>query len=137
MSGIKRPTQAPKPPQLTEDQIESASYVGSPEHKIEHWWDGQPGAYIDEKTGQATRPNKEKTTICPLTSQEDRNRATKWVRHALEQGDFAYHDGNTEYPDRIWYDEPETGRKWEGFVTNKTLGQYKGWPAEDGGDCGS
>jgi hypothetical protein len=127
---VKRPRQIPARAPLTNAQICAATYVGSKEHKIKRWWGGMPGARLG-KDGKAHRPNKERTTICPLVTAAERDIATGWVRAALANGWFEYHDADQEYPARIWYLDADTGTRWEGFRVTDVLGQYKGWPDEE------
>ncbi len=70
------------------------------------------------------------TTICPLTSEADRERATGWVRAALMAGQARFYEGDKDFPKHIWYQD-ETGQLWFGFCVNSVQGQYKGWPIEE------
>lgn len=110
-------------------QIDRASYVGSAEHKQYRWWGGLPAAYVGPG-GRATRPKKQDTTICPLTSDADRLLATGWVRAALRQGQLRYYEADQDFPSRIWYRQ-DTGQHWAGYCVNGAQGQYKGWPIEE------
>jgi len=117
-------------PQLSRKQISAACYVGSDEHKVERWWGGLPAAYVGA-SGKATRPKKEQTTICPLTTEADRQEATRWVQAALTAGQLRYYEGDKDFPARIWYREATTGRLWIGRCVNSIVGQYKCWPGEE------
>ncbi len=127
----RRPRQlAPRAP-LQPAQIATATYVGSAEHKRERWWGGLPQAHVGAD-GMATRPKKQRTTICPLVADADRQRATHWVRASLDAGQYRYLEGDKTFPGRIWYREPDSGQLWMGYCVNTVQGQYKGWPiAED------
>ncbi len=126
---MKRPSQIPARLQLTAEKIEEATYEGSPEHKSQAWWGGLPEAYVGPD-GVAKRHGKQKTTICPLVAEDDRNLATQWVREALTRGQVKYVESDRDYPRYIWYRE-STGAFWSGYCINSVLGQYKGWPIEE------
>ncbi len=124
-----RPKQVSEPPFLTEAQIDAASYLGSKEHKIVRWWGGLPGARLG-KDGVAKRPKKQLTTICHMVTDEERIKATGWVKEALSQNHFEYSEGDQIYPKHIWHKD-ETGQRWFGFCINGVSGEYKGWPLEE------
>lgn len=126
----RRPSQLPGRPALSGVQIKAARYVGSPEHKVRRWWGGLPKAFADVN-GVATRPSKEDTTICTLSTEGDRDRATKLVQDALTAGQFKFYEGDKDYPKKIWYLEESTGQLWYGFCVNSVLGEYKGWPIDE------
>lgn len=126
----RRPSQLPKRAALSSEQIHAARYVGSPEHKAQRWWGGLPKAFADD-SGVATRPDKEDTTICPLYTEADRDKATVWVQDALRLGQFRFYEGDKDYPKKIWYLEADTGQVWSGLCLNSVLGQYKGWPIDE------
>jgi hypothetical protein len=88
------------------------------------------GAYIGPD-GKAPRPRKQLTTICPLTADADRQRATEWVHAALAAGQVRHYQGDKTFPARIWYRDAATDTLWMGYCVNGTLGQYKGWPIEE------
>ena len=67
-----------------------------------YWWGGLPGAYVGS-SGKATRPKKQDTTICPLTTATDRDVATEWVREALTTGQMRWYEGDQDFPNHIWY----------------------------------
>lgn len=123
---MPRPKQVPKRKPLTVAEIKSASYVGSAEHKITAFWGGLPLAKVG-KTGIATRPKKQLTTICYRTTSKERDEASDWVRHALSSGQFRYFEGDKTFPKYIWYEDRD-GQFWFGFAVNQIAGQYKGWP---------
>lgn len=125
-----RPRQIPIRPALTAEQIDSACYVGSPEHKAKRWWGGLPLGYVN-KSGEATRPKKQQTTICPFTTETERLTATTWIRDSLSAGQIKYYEGDKDFPARVWYRDPATNKVWIGYCLNTVLGQYKGWPADE------
>lgn len=126
---VKRPAQIPKRVPLSDKQIAQASFVGSPEHKNVRWWGGLPEAHTGPN-GIAKRPRKQRTTICPLFTKQERDRATGWVREALRSDQLRYFEGDKDFPKRVWYRDG-TGQLWTGFCVNGVLGQYKGWPIEE------
>ena len=125
----KRPKQLPPREPLTPAQIESATYIGSAEHKEHRWWGGLPAAYVGS-AGRVTRPKKQTTTVCTLTRDSDRVRATGWVREALMLGQLRYYEADQDFPKHIWYRDA-AGQLWFGFCVNSIQGQYKGWPIEE------
>ena len=126
----KRPTQIEPPAPLSDKQIRSAFYGGSPEHKVKRWWGGLPKAYLglDKK---ARRPGKPLTTICPLVSEAERDHATAWIQHALRRGQYRFYEGDKDFPKHLWYRDEATGQVWFGFLVKSGLGEYKGWPIEE------
>jgi hypothetical protein len=125
---VKRPAQLPPRAALTPDQIEMAHYGGSEEHKAERWWGGLPKAYIGSD-GVAQRPRKALTTICPLITKAEREKATIWVREALKLGQMRFFDGDKDFPKRIWCSAD--GQIWVGYLVNSGNGEYKGWPIDE------
>ena len=127
----KRPKQKPRRPDLSPEErhalAKRASYVGSPEHKVQWWWGGKPAAK-QLPGGRIGRPGKQITTVCPLTTDEDRARATQWVRQAIANGQYQYCQGDKDFPKKIWH--CADGRIWCGYCTNQGQGHYKGWPLE-------
>jgi len=126
---MTRPRQIPVRPALTEPEIAAARYVGSPEHKAERWWGGVPQARIG-RGGEARRPKKEHTSICPKVTSEDREQASHWVREALRHRQFRFFEGDKLYPKHIWYKD-QAGQYWFGFAINQIAGTYKGWPISE------
>ncbi len=104
---------------------ETATYVGSLEHKDRHWWNG-PGMARQLRGGRVGRPGKPTTTVCPLVREEDRDRATMWVRAAIQAGQCLFQQSDQRFPKKIWYEAD--GQVWMGFRVTDQLGQYKGWP---------
>lgn len=88
---MRRPRRIPVRPELTDSQrralAERAVYVGSHEYKSEHWWGGLPEVR-QLRGGRVGRRGKQTTTICLLTSDEDRTRATTWLRGAIRSGEY-------------------------------------------------
>lgn len=123
---MPRPKQIPARAALTEAQITAASYVGSPEHKVERYWDGLPQAWIGP-SGKATRPKKQMTNICRKVTVVERDEASGWVSDALRAGQMRYFEGDKTYPKHIWYLD-DSGQYWFGFAVNQIAGTYKGWP---------
>jgi hypothetical protein len=97
---------------------------------VHRWWGGLPEAFEDE-AGIARRPGKQLTTICRLTETSDRDRATCWVREALQAGQMLYREADKDFPWKVWYRDPETHLMWMGQCVNSVLGQYKGWPGSE------
>lgn len=128
---LKRPVQRPleRPRTQAERQALSARacYVGSAEHKASRWWGGMPG--VQYKDGRPARPKRQTTTICPLVTERERDRATEWVRRAIETGQCKFMEGDKDFPKHIWYEAD--GQGWFGFCINSAAGQYKGWPLEE------
>ena len=120
---MNRPRQQPKRPPLTSAQIKSASYEGSPEHKAKQWWGGLPA-------GKKPRPHRQKTTICPLVTEEDRKKAALLVQKALKTRNFKYNPGDSALPSHIWL-EDGNGGYWQGRLVNAEQGAYKGWPISE------
>lgn len=128
----KRPKKRPKRPDLSPEERRElaarASYEGSPEHKVELWWHGLPEAR-QLPGGRVGRRRKQTTTICTLTTEEDRVRATEWVRQAIANGQYRYYEGDKDFPRRIRH--RADGRIWYGVCLNQGQGHYKGWPIEE------
>ena len=128
---MKQPRQTPCQ-ELTLPQrralAREACYVGSPEHKDGNWWGGLPRAR-QLRGGGVGRPGKQRTTVCPLTAPEDQQRATRWVRTAIAEGQYKFVQADQKYPKRIWY--RAAGTVWEGWCINTQAGEYKGWPIRE------
>lgn len=77
--------------------------------------------------GEARRPKREHTTICPKTTPDERETASRWVRSALAAGQTRYSEGDKAYPKHIWYRDDD-GSFWFGFAVNQIAGTYKGCP---------
>ena len=126
---MPRPRQIPARRPLAPEEIEAASYVGSAEHKEKGWWGGLPKVRKG-RDGKPRRPKKALTTICRMTTNEDREKATRWVREALAAGQLRFFEGDKTYPKYIWYKD-ETGQLWFGFAVNQIAGTYKGLPINE------
>lgn len=125
----------PKPiPNLSRDQSDldlaanSATYVGSQEHKAKRWWGGLPGVRV-RKDGRIQRPKKQHTTVCHLVTEEDQNKATLWVREAIRKGNCRFVDGDGCFPKQVWHTDGDGGH-WRGLCVNPEKGEYKGWPVK-------
>ena len=129
---MERPSQTRRDRRLTTAQLRElaarATYVGSPEHKDEKWWGGLPMAR-QRTGGKVGRSHRQTTTVCPLTSCEDRDRATGWVRSAIRRRQLKYCEGDKDYPKKIWH--RADGRVWFGYCVNSEAGEYKGWPIDE------
>jgi hypothetical protein len=123
---MPRPRQIPPRTPLSKEQIEQANYVGSPEHKITRFWGGLPKGWIGAD-GEAKRPKRQKTSICHLKTEDERQKASMWVQAALNAGQLRYCDGDGAFPKHIWHCD-DKGQFWFGFAINQVLGTYKGWP---------
>lgn len=129
---MRRPAQKRVPEPLTPEERKAlsakAQYTGSAEHKDRRWWGGLPrGRQLPG--GKAGRAGKQKTTICPLTGVSDRERATEWVREAIERGNYRFVQTDQNFPKKIWYRD-DSGQYWCGYCINTASGDYKGWPID-------
>lgn len=126
---MKRPKPWPSRPDLTgaqrRDLAASASYKGSGEHKAQRWWDGLPAAK-QLPGGQIGRRGKQQTTVCPLATALERDRATDWVRKAIAAGQYRFSRSDKRFPKKIWFEADS--QIWFGLCLNSEAGQYKGWP---------
>ena len=129
---MRRPPRTPERSELTDGQrrtvAERAVYVGSPEHKDKRWWGGLPEAR-QLRGGRVGRHGKQTTTVCPLTSPEDRNRATGWLRSAIRAGQYRFVETDQDFPKKVWCHE--SGQAWFGLCVNTKSGEYKGWPIDE------
>lgn len=98
-----------------------AVYLGSSEHKNKRWWGGRPEA--------GNRAEWQTTTIYPLTTEDDRIRATGWVQTAINAGQCRFSQEDKNFPKWIWHEAD--GQIWMGYLVNDGLGQYKGWPIDE------
>jgi hypothetical protein len=106
-----------------------ATYLGSSEHKVGRWWGGLSNVRFKDD-GTPTRPKKQKTTICPLASESDRDQATIWIRCAIENGQYKFAEGDKDFPQLVWH--KVDGQSWFGRCINSAAGHYKGWPVDEG-----
>ena len=111
--------------QRTDDELaelgQRAVYLGSSEHKNQGWWGGLPEA--------GNRAKWQTTTICLLTTETARIRATGWVRSAITAGQCLFSQEDKNFPKWIWHEAD--GQIWMGYLVNDGLGQYKGWPIDE------
>ena len=124
---MKRPTADMLTPVDVDGLARAAEYVGSPEHKIGHWWGGQGSP--PASGGGLRRPKKQLTTVCPLRTAEDQAKATRWIREAIAAGRYLFVEGDQRFPKHVWHDSGDGGR-WIGRCINSVSGEYKGWPAD-------
>jgi hypothetical protein len=99
-------------------------YEGSTAHKEHRSWLGPP------KPRRSQDPELD-ATICPLTTEEERMRATTWLQEAIRAGQVSLQAWEGGFPKHVWYREGE--QYWFGFLMNRGAGdrpiaQYKGWP---------
>ena len=130
---MKRPAQRRARPPLSTAEREAlaarARYVGSLEHKDAQWWNGLPRAR-QLPHGRIGRRGRQTTTVCPLTTERDRARATEWLRRAIVAGQYRFVESDQDFPRKVWYIEA-SGRIWCGYCINSTAGAYKGWPIDE------
>lgn len=99
--------------QMTSSQREHAAaiaiYTGSPEHKLPH--------------------ARSDATLCPSDLDGAQPELTAWVKSAITEGNAG---GLMEgaFPRYVWRRDGE--RFFEGRLTNRELGHYKGYPIEPG-----
>lgn len=93
---------------------ETAAYVGSPEHKI-----GPSGA-----GGARLRSD---ASVCP-SELHDVEELTSWLREGLSAGRCGgmWESG---YPRYVWVEKDD--RWFEARLTNRELGEYKGYPLSE------
>ena len=93
------------PPAQREQAAATASYSGSPEHKLPH--------------------AKSDATLCPPELEGSRAQLTSWLRSAIAEGNIG---GLLEgaFPRYVWY--RDGNGLFEGRLTNHVLGEYKGYP---------
>jgi hypothetical protein len=106
-------------------------YEGSLEHKNKRSWLGIP----KPRRGRDLEDSRQTATICELNECTDREKATRWVREAIENGQFARDQWKDEFPRYLWHKD-EIGQYWYGALTNKGAGpesraKYKGWPISE------
>ncbi len=127
---MKRPEQRPQR-RLSETARQAlaarARYTGSYEHKERRSWLGLGASQL--RGGRIERPGKQTTTICPLTDDADRERATGWVRSAIIAEQYRFFESDQDFPKKIWYEAD--GSIWYGFCSNPGSGEYKGWPINE------
>jgi hypothetical protein len=93
---------------------ETASYVGSPEHKGQHTWLGQPKLRSD-------------ATPCP-SNLHDRDLLTSWLKAAILAGRVS-DQWSDKYPRYVWFRNEDD--LFEGRLVNLGNGEYKGYPIKN------
>jgi hypothetical protein len=92
------------------------TYVGSPEHKDVPSFAGQP------------RPRAD-ASLCPRELTRDHAKVEGWLREAVRRGAVSeLREG--DFPRYVWFEHE--GVVYEGRLVNRGLGEYKGFPLEDG-----
>ena len=89
---------------------ELAIYVGSEEHKAKRWRGGLR-AVRKRRRGRVRRPKKQRTTVCHLVSEEDRERATRWIREAVRKGQCGFVHGDGRFPKHVWHADDDGGHR--------------------------
>jgi hypothetical protein len=94
-------------PSQREVAAATATYAGSPEHKLPH--------------------ARSDATLCPADLQSVQPMLTDWIRASILAG---WTGGIEEggYPRYVW--RRDGGRYFEGRLTNQVLGEYKGYPIQ-------
>lgn len=106
---------APAPPGVVlADVAARVRYVGSAEHKDTPTFAGQP------------RPRAD-ASLCPSDAPRDQEHITGWLQQAIKAGNVggAWEGG---FPRHVWLRVGQT--VFEGRLTNRTRGEYKGFPLE-------
>lgn len=89
-------------------------YVGSPDHKEAASFAGQP------------RPRAD-ASLCDPELGTRRSTVTRWLRIAFRKGAVSeFREG--DFPRYVWYKRGE--QVFEGRLTNREQGHYKGYPLE-------
>lgn len=118
--GRRRPLRraVAEPPEGVELEgvADRATYVGSPEHKDVASFAGAPMPRTD-------------ATLCPRELNGRKAVLVRWLRQAIRAG----HVGGMwegDFPRYAWYEDGQ-GQWYEARLTNRELGQYKGYPLRD------
>jgi len=93
---------------LIEDAIQKVLYVGSPEHKV-------PTARAD-------------ASLCPKCFRNSEARLTQELREAIRKRQFDSQWENV-FPRKVWCQID--GQFFEGRLTNRDSGWYKGYPISE------
>jgi len=103
----------PPPPGINLKELaRRAVYVGSPEHKSGPSFAGPP-----KPRGDAS--------LCDQSLNREQARVTRWLRRALSLGQVgAPWEG--DFPRYVWHREGDV--VFEGRLTNREAGEYKGYP---------
>lgn len=91
-----------------------ANYVGSPEHKSSPSFAGQP-----KPRGDAS--------LCDRSLNQAQPKVTRWLRRALGNG-MVGAPWEGDFPRYVWHQEGEV--VFEGRLTNREAGEYKGYPLQ-------
>ena len=67
--------------------------------------------------------------MCPLTTKQERAKATRWIRKAILEEQYKFVESDQEFPKKVWYEAE--GQIWMGYCINTAAGQYKGWPIDE------
>jgi hypothetical protein len=107
-----------------------AVYAGSVEHKDKASWLGLPQLRRDRHSDGGD--HRQNASVCRLVGEEDKERATQWVQHAIRNGQFDPNIWAGDFPRDIWHLDAD-GKYWRGRLTqigagDDARGEYKGWP---------
>jgi hypothetical protein len=105
-----------------------AEYTGSVEHKDRSSWLGLP------RPRRSKNP-AENATICPLVTRSEKEKASSWVRYAIENEQFLLGYFENGFPRSLWFRDVN-GQCWQGRLTQCGAGElpiaeYKGWPISE------
>jgi hypothetical protein len=97
-------------------------------HKNKRSWLGLP-------TPRVSQEPEETSTICDLVSDDDKIRATDWIRTAIRNRQFSPTDLQNGFPRLVWHKD-DVGQYWRGRLTDSGAGErpiakYKGWPISE------
>ena len=92
------------------------SYVGSPEHKD----------YPSKLTNAKNVHPRLDASICPKDI-NNKELVTGWLKEAIIKGAIDTNFEN-DFPRYVWYYDPDNRLAFAGRLTNRTIGQYKGYP---------
>lgn len=53
--------------------------------------------------GRIGRRGRQTTTVCPLTTDQDRKSATDWLREAIVAGQYRFVESDRDFPKRVWF----------------------------------
>ena len=54
----------------------------------------------------------------------------RWWQHRRGPRAFRFYESDQDFPKKVWYEAD--GQTWIGYCVNRTTGDYKGWPIDDG-----
>ena len=107
---------SPAQQEITLEQLaERVSYVGSPEHKSTPSFAGRPSPRAD-------------ASLCPQSLAHRKDEIDSWLKAAIRAGTFG---GPWEggFPRYVWH--RVESQAYEGRLTNRDSGEYKGYPIGD------